>query len=592
MNYHVRRHGRPALLLGVLACFLFAAACGETPAAAGIKATDMPVATPAATQEPPAKTPAPTPTPTPTPIPVSYMGAAEADALLLEQESVLLCRLSSNRIRLYTAPDPEAETVDVRNNRTLASRSELIVLDEATAGDGTLFYHVRTAFDGTEGYVRADQTRASELAAEGATGFALMQRPGCAVYSKPDTASKVFAREDYHAVRVLGAYRGFSYVVTQDGVYGYVDPAQLRMTTREEIARYLAYGTISVSGEPFSPAAFADAAEALAGERATSTEALLLDVLTQAGLYFSPGYYRHFVKPLGDATLYPQGLYQAPVYNSLLFRLWNSAGNLVLCDGQETEWAYIADYADVQRGDLLFFAEYDPAETAVVMPYEVVLRGPDSGYVTACGVALGDDRMLTVEDGVAVIVEDVSASAQMPYFDCARRIHPTVTDEKAHLIEMLIAAIYDRLGTPYHNIRRTGDGSYDCSGIVCWGMRTMNIRRFKRDDGAQMVETTASGLANIDRYYRGDQVIEAEKINDALRVLEDIPRLERGDLVFLYSETASRIGHVMVYLGDGNVIHSTTVSEEYQGTLVAGFRQELQALYACARRITSIADMS
>ena len=196
------------------------------------------------------------------------------------------------------------------------------------------------------------------------------------------------------------------------------------------------------------------------------------------------------------------------------------------------------------------------------------------------------------EDGVAVIVEDVSASAQMPYFDCARRIHPTVTDEKAHLIEMLIAAIYDRLGTPYHNIRRTGDGSYDCSGIVCWGMRTMNIRRFKRDDGAQMVETTASGLANIDRYYRGDQVIEAEKINDALRVLEDIPRLERGDLVFLYSETASRIGHVMVYLGDGNVIHSTTVSEEYQGTLVAGFRQELQALYACARRITSIADMS
>lgn len=75
-------------------------------------------------------------------------------------------------------------------------------------------------------------------------------------------------------------------------------------------------------------------------------------------------------------------------------------------------------------------------------------------------------------------------------------------------------------------------------------------------------------------------------------MLEDIPRLERGDLVFLYSETASRIGHVMVYLGDGNVIHSTTVSEEYQGTLVAGFRQELQALYACARRITSIADMS
>ena len=42
----------------------------------------------------------------------------------------------------------------------------------------------------------------------------------------------------------------------------------------------------------------------------------------------------------------------------------------------------------------------------------------------------------------------------------------------------------------------------------------------------------------------------------------------------------------MVCLGGGNVIHSTTVAELYEGTLVAGFRPELQELYACARRFS------
>ena len=299
----------------------------------------------------------------------------------------------------------------------------------------------------------------------------------------------------------------------------------------------------------------------------------------------------HFFFLFGDALLYPQGLYQDEVYNSLLFKLWNSAGNLVQCAGQETEWAHVADYADVQRGDLLFFAEYAETDTAIVQPYEVVLRGPDSGYVTACGVALGGDRMLTVQDGVVTVVEALSESPLMACFDSARRIYPAVTDAKAHLIECMISAMYDRLGTPYDNIVRTGDESYDCSGIICWTLRTLDVRRERRDDGTEMQETTASGLSNIQKLYRFDTVIETEKLNERLRVLEDIERLERGDLVFLYNEQGTRMGHVMLYLGDGNVIHSTTVSDEYRGTLVAGFRPELKELYACARRIASISPI-
>ena len=98
----------------------------------------------------------------------------------------------------------------------------------------------------------------------------------------------------------------------------------------------------------------------------------------------------------------------------------------------------------------------------------------------------------------------MSESPLIAYFDCARRIHPSVVDEAAHLCETLISAMYDRpRHRPTATPRRTGDASYDCSGIVCWGLRSAGVRRFLRDDELQMWETTASGLAHIERLYRG-----------------------------------------------------------------------------------------
>ncbi len=575
------------LFLCVLLCVVCASGCAEPAQVQESKATPLPTATATARPTP---TPAPTPEPTPEPRPTSYMGAAEADALLLEQETVLLVKSRTNQIRLYAAPSLDAPSENIRNLVTDVSNSELIVLGEEAAPDGTRFYRVRAAFNGAQGYMPVSQTRASVLAGEGVSGYAIMQRPGCAVYRSGKVESRLLARADYQAVRVLGSYRGFYFVVTQNGVYGYVDPAQLRMVTREQLDAYLAYGRLEDSAETFSAAAFADAAEKLAGQRAESAEELIVSELTRAGLYFSPGYYRYLEKPLGSLLLYPQRLYQEPVYNSLRFKLWNSAGNLVYAAGRETEWAYLDSYADVQRGDLLFFSEYSDTDTAIVLPYEVVLRGKDSGFITACGIALGDDRMLTVEDGTVTIVERLSEQALMRYFDSGRRILPAVTDEKAHMIETMIAAIYDRLGTPYHNIVRTGDASYDCSGIICWSLRTMGVRRDRRSDTMEMEETTAAGLSNTFVLYRGDNKIQLARINEQSKMQEDIARLERGDLVFLLNEKHSRIGHVMIYLGGGNVIHSTTVSDDYRGTLVAGFRPELRELYSCATRIVSYGE--
>ena len=76
--------------------------------------------------------------------------------------------------------------------------------------------------------------------------------------------------------------------------------------------------------------------------------------------------------------------------------------------------------------------------------------------------------------------------------------------------------------------------------------------------------------------------------NDKFAIQRVLPVLERGDLVYLYSTETHRVGHVMVYLGNNYVIHSTTIDEKYRGTLVAGIRPELQALYYGATRVMGV----
>ena len=157
----------------------------------------------------------------------------------------------------------------------------------------------------------------------------------------------------------------------------------------------------------------------------------------------------------------------------------------------------------------------------------------------------------------------------------------------------MISNIYDRLGTPYSNGQRLGDASYDCSGIVCWSLGSMGFKLtdtmklyMDMDDG----ETTASGLANRDSLYweRTDETISLDLLNKNPGAKEDLEQLERGDLAFCFNSKRNAIGHVMVYLGNNTVIHSTTINSVYRGTLVAEIRPELAKLYAYTRRFGSV----
>ena len=223
---------------------------------------------------------------------------------------------------------------------------------------------------------------------------------------------------------------------------------------------------------------------------------------------------------------------------------------------------------------------------------EFVVAGQHSGMITDCAVYLGGDSVLCLQEGKVQQMDGFSGSELYKSFDSARRIHLDVYDEKQLIIEDMIAQIYDCLGTPYNNYQRTGDFSFDCSGLISWLLVRMEMypTAFVY---YHWLETSASGLSNIRDYtWRGTKRIS---MTDPIQLpiggeLSSLDGFQRGDIIFLLKKKGGSIGHVMMYLGEGRVIHSTYITNKYSGTVVANFRRELQRLYSVSLRIDTIID--
>lgn len=529
--------------------------------------------------------PTPSPTPEPTPEPVDHMGQRVRDNLLIDVKALRLVSFAGS-IDLYNEASTQADSISLVNRTTDRSISDLIILAEATSPEGKMFYQVKAAFSDATGFVLAKDTRDSKLALSGVSGYAMMIVPGCSMMKSPDEESAVLSQESYHLARILGLYKDFYYVITEDGNCGFVKPDQLKLVDDTTVETYLASGLTPKATESFDIENLISYAEGVSS--ASSTESLIFEGLSRLGFYFNPGYYQFFQKELSDLLQYPIG-YREDVYNSSLFKLWNSCGNLAYYEDHPTQWLHVARDTNLQRGDILFFAEYSAGDTVEVETYEVVLRGPDSGYITSCGIYLGENSMLWVKNGMVERVEQLSGSPVWKFLDSARRIQPEVTDDRTYLIESMISSAYDRLGTPYNNFCRMGETSYDCSGLVGWSFRRAGATQIKNGN-KQFRETTASGLAHLELLYYNGTKYDLKYVSKSSGDETTLPLLERGDLVFLIGETQPRISHVMIYLGDMRVIHSTTVTDFYRGTLVAGFRPELQGLYANALRMFAPED--
>ena len=567
-------------LISLCLLALLAAGCAGEPVAASTPAPPAQTASPHVIMAVGTPKPTPTPTPEPTPEPVEHMGQRVRDNLVMQLDTLKLVSFAGS-IDLSVEASKSSDSKVLVNRTTDRAISDLIVLSEVLSPEGKEYYQVRAAFSTDTGYVLKKDTRESKLALSGVSGYAMMIVPGCSMMKSPNEESVVLSQESYHVARVLGLYKDYYYVITEDGNCGFVKKDQLKMIDTATLEAYLASGTSPKAEEAFDIENLITYATAQTA--AKSSESLIYDGLSRLGIYFNPGYYLFFQKELSDLVQYPIG-YREDVYNSSLFKLWNSCGNLAYYEDHPMQWLHVARGAQLQRGDLLFFAEYGAGDTVEVETYQVVLRGPDSGYITACGIYLGDDSMLWVRGGQVETITGLSASPIWAYYDSARRIQPEVTDDIAYLRESMISSAYDRLGTPYNNFCRMGETSYDCSGLIGWSLRRAGATQLK-GGAKQFRETTASGLAHLELLYYNGKKFPLKYVSKSSGDVNSIPLLQRGDLVFLVGETQPRISHVMIYLGDMRVIHSTTVTDFYRGTLVAGFRPELQKLFTNALRI-------
>ena len=529
-------------LLVLPGCGEPAAPVQEAVATAAPTATPSPTptATPTATPTPtPTPTPSPTPTPTPTPSPTPTPTLVPLDRMDGGKD------VTARLLPLWSCtPEPTATAVPLSTPNPLLE------------GVGKL----------------------------GAMAFAHVP-----ILAWPHKLANIVGRESYHLVYIHNVYnKQFYYVTTQEGRKGYVRATQIQPLTEEDVAAYFdAIQELQRTVDLYSPDAFIQQLQQ-GTDQGTMADRVYA-ALGRLGLDFDPVYYRVYKKALDDDERYPR-FYKDEVYNSLLFRLFNSTGSQVFYEGHPTQWEYVPATEALQRGDILFFTEsLGKGSSAVLDGYEFVFKGPYSGALTSCGVYMGDDTALLLRDGQIKAVPWTSALQER--LDSARRIHLEVFDEKKQLIEDVIAQIYDCLGTPYSNFQRTGEYSFDCSGLISWLFMRMEITPVYM--GRHSFQgTNASGFSGITDYfwhYKRRIHLTCPIQREEGVGLPSMDALERGDLIFLRkNEKTLQVGHVMVYLGGGRVIHSTRIDEEYGGTVVAFFRPALQVLYNNALRIESI----
>ena len=423
--------------------------------------------------------------------------------------------------------------------------------------------------------------RAKAIGKIGAMVFA-----NVAVYEKPREDATVLGRESYHLLYIHNIKKEYYLVTTQEGRKGYVKTTQVTPLSEAQLEAYISAAMqLTYTAARYSPDAFA--AELTAVESMGDMEERIYGALCRLGFDFEPFYYGVFQKDLQNNKKYPR-YYKEDVYNSLRFKLFNSTGSLVYYEGHPTQWEYVPVTGELQRGDILFFSELPKRSTGVMKGCEFVTAGQHSGNITDCAVYLGDDSILTLREGRVERMDGFAASQLYNSYDSARRIHTAVYDDKQMIVEDLIAQIYDCLGTPYDSFKRTGDFSFDCSGIISWCFERMELYP-KGYVYYHFTETTASGRAGIKNYiWHGQKqvhMIEPMSLEEGQKSLDGF---ERGDIIFLLRSHGGSIGHVMVYLGEGRVIHSTYISARYSGTVVANFRKALQRLYYTSLRIESI----
>ena len=274
---------KPALVLGcLLLALLFSGCAKEEPAPAATAApteaiTPQVIALTLDTPQPVSEmTPAPEAAPASASTTIDPAIQAIHDTLYLDRDTLQLVGFKS-AIFLYSEPSKDAPHVKLKNATPIKVPDELIVLSETTSAEGDLFYQVRPVFSTETGYVLEKDTRYSKLAQSGVSGFAQIESNGCFILADANKKSTVLAIESDQAVRILGEYKDFYYIMTEDGTVGFAEPAQLTLIQREDLEARLALasapGVLQTVSDPLKEASAANAAKMLrAGVKSASVD--------------------------------------------------------------------------------------------------------------------------------------------------------------------------------------------------------------------------------------------------------------------------------------------------------------------------------
>ncbi len=114
------------------------------------------------------------------------------------------------------------------------------------------------------------------------------------------------------------------------------------------------------------------------------------------------------------------------------------------------------------------------------------------------------------------------------------KLHPSkiAAIQKKTNIDKLIAAAQKQLGKKYVS-GAEGPNSYDCSGLVYYCLKQAGSTRGRYN---------AAGYAKVSEWPR----------------VNSITSLKKGDLMFFWSDSKNKIGHVAIYIGGGMMIDASS----------------------------------
>ena len=116
--------------------------------------------------------------------------------------------------------------------------------------------------------------------------------------------------------------------------------------------------------------------------------------------------------------------------------------------------------------------------------------------------------------------------------------------------------LYEQLGKPYV-LGGSGPDVFDCSGLVYYCLKRIGIN---------IGRLNAQGYSDYDGWTK----------------IDNISDMRRGDLIFYWNDSHSRVSHVGVYLGNNKYIHASSSHGEIE---IADFGSWSISHFKHARRI-------